>query len=134
VARRRKLTKVSVSILGAVIFIMIFGVVSSSGQDLALLDPFSNDFDFLVVESIFPALDISLLTEGVVLSDFIQNSPNGGLNYFCKLKMNTVVDLKGQPSFELNTQFQPLSPLLPTAQLTTRSGGELIDFRLYLLL
>ena len=127
-ARRRKLTKVSVSIVGAVIFIMLFGVIASGGEELGLSSPFSNDFDFLVVESIFPALDISLLTEGVVLSDHIQNSPNGGLNYFCKLKMNTVVDLKGQPSFELNTQFQPLSPLVPTAQLTTRSGAELIDF------
>lgn len=127
-ARRRKLTKVSVGIIGAVIFIMLFGVIASGGEELGLSSPFSNDFDFLVVESIFPAFDISLLTQGVVLSEHIQNSPNGGLNYFCKLKMNTVVDLRGQTSFELNTQFQPLSPLVPTAQLTTRSGGELIDF------
>jgi hypothetical protein len=128
VARRRKLTKVSVSIVGAVIFIMLFGVIASGGQDLNLASPFSNDFDFLVLDSIFPALDISALSQGVVISDFIQDSPNGGLNYFCKLKMNTVVNLKGQPSFELNTQFQPFSPLVPTAQLTTRAGSELIDF------
>lgn len=127
-ARRRKLTKTSVSIIGVVIFIMIFSVIASGGQDLNLASPFSDDFDFLVLESILPVLDISGLSQGVKLSDFIQDSPNGGLNYFCFLKMNTHVEVLGQPSFDLGTQFQIISPLIPPFTLETRSGSQLVKF------
>jgi len=117
-----------VSIVGAVIFIMLFGVIASGGQDLNLASPFSDDFDFLQVDAVFPAFDITGLSQGVRVLDFIKPSPNGGLNYFCNLKMNTLVDVSGQPSFDLGTQFQNLSPLIPPFSLETRSGSQLVKF------
>jgi len=117
-----------VSIVGAVIFIMLFGVIASGGQNLNLASPFSDDFDFLQVDSVFSPFDISGLSQGVRLLDFIKPSPNGGLNYFCNLKMNTLVDVKGQPSFDLGTQFQNISPLIPPFSLETRSGSQLEKF------
>ncbi|MCP6727168.1 MAG: hypothetical protein KJI69_04030 [Patescibacteria group bacterium] len=119
-ARRRKPTKASVAIIGALIFIMFFFVIGSSGESLFLANPFE-DFDFLEIDSVFPALDIT--GASVILADHIKPQSGGGFNYNCNLKMNTLVKISGQPEFDLNTQFQRISPILNPFSVQTRSGS-----------
>jgi len=96
----------------------------TSGGNLPISNPFT-DFNFIEIDSVFLSLDISGLN--LILSDHIKPTSRGDFSYQCFLKMNTVVQIKGQPPIDLNTQFQTFSQLFGFT-VTTRSGGVVETF------
>jgi len=130
VARRRKPRKASVAIIGALIFVMFFFVIGSSGESLFLANPFADDFNFNDIEAVFS--QFALLDVDVSkLVPLLENTGDPITDIYaknCFLKLRTDMITDDNRRIALNSQGQFFSELTTFDLLTTTTGTKIVLF------